>query len=754
MTGTYDLRLVTLSVAIAILASFAALDLAGRIRASNRWPRFFWFSGGAVAMGSGIWSMHYVGMLAYKMPMVVLYDIPTVGLSLLTAIAASAVALFTMGRQSIRIWQMLAGGAAMGLGIAAMHYIGMAAMRMAATTQYNTGLVFVSVVLAIGISLVALVLAFRVRNEQSLGRKCASAVIMGLAIPVMHYTGMAAARFHPSDIVPKYGSAVSISALGVAAISVSTILILSLVIASAFLDRWVTSQRVVTDAARRAELYFRNLAEAIPSIVWTARSDGYVDFHNKRWHEYVATDSDGKGETWLGVLHPDDHQRSLQKWKEAQESGKAFEAEYRLRRGSDGSYRWHLVRAVPVHDSDQAIIKWFGTCTDVEDQKRNHQILQDEVRRRTEELVQANARLSEEMQAREQTQRELNRQTEQLVNELTNQSRTSDLLGKMGDLLHTCNTVEEALLVVLGFAPKVFSNLGGAIMLLNSSKNLLEVLGKWDPCELSMTVFEPSACWALRTGHRHLVTAGDSSARCAHSGNVGATLLCIPIQAHGDALGVIHFQVTGALSQIQERDLSVSNTFAEQIGLSIANIRLREALKSQSIRDALTGLFNRRYLEETAERELHRAVRAKQSLSIVMFDLDHFKRFNDTFGHDAGDTVLHEIGAFLFRNTRTDDIACRYGGEEFVLIFPNSSADAAEKRVEQLRSSIKNLNIVHRGQPLGPVTISVGIAAYPVNGSSPSQLIANADAALYQAKRGGRDKIVLAQAVDSEAMSI
>jgi diguanylate cyclase (GGDEF)-like protein len=137
-----------------------------------------------------------------------------------------------------------------------------------------------------------------------------------------------------------------------------------------------------------------------------------------------------------------------------------------------------------------------------------------------------------------------------------------------------------------------------------------------------------------------------------------------------------------------------------------------------------------------------------------MFDLDHFKRFNDTFGHDAGDTVLHEIGAFLFRNTRTDDIACRYGGEEFVLIFPNSSADAAEKRVEQLRSSIKNLNIVHRGQPLGPVTISVGIAAYPVNGSSPSQLIANADAALYQAKRGGRDKIVLAQAVDSEAMSI
>jgi diguanylate cyclase (GGDEF)-like protein/PAS domain S-box-containing protein len=754
MSGTYDLRLVTLSVAIAIMASFASLDLAGRIKASHRWPRFFWLSGGAAAMGAGIWSMHYVGMLAYKMPMVVLYDIPTVGLSLLTAIAASAAALFTMGRQSIRIWQMLAGGTAMGLGIAAMHYIGMAAMRMAATIQYNSGLVFVSVVLAIGISLVALVLAFQVRNEQSLVRKCVSAVIMGLAIPVMHYTGMAAARFHPSDSIPKYGHAVGISGLGIAVISFSTLLVLSLVIMSAFLDRWRRAQRMVTEAARHAELYFRNLAEAIPSIIWTARPDGYVDFHNKRWHEYVATHSDGTGETWVSVLHPDDRELSIQKWKDAQKSGEEYESEYRLRRGSDGSYRCHLVRAVPVYGSDRTIIKWFGTCTDIDDQKRSQQILQDEVRRRTEELVQANVRLNEEMQAREKAQRDLNQQTEQLVNELTNQSRTSDLLGKMGDLLHTCNTVQEALSVILGFAPKVFSNLGGAIMLLNSSKNLLEVTGKWEPCELSMTVFEPSACWALRTGHRHIVVAADSSARCAHSDNVAATLLCIPIQAHGDALGVIHFQASETLSQIQERDLSISNTFAEQIGLSIANIRLREALKNQSIRDALTGLFNRRYLEETFERELHRAVRGKQSLSVVMFDLDHFKRFNDTFGHEAGDTVLHEMGAFLYRNTRTDDIACRYGGEEFVLIFPNSSLDAAEKRAEQLRSSIKNLNIIHRGQPLGPVTISVGIAAYPLNGSSPSQLIANADAALYQAKRAGRDQIVLAQVVETETITI
>ena len=251
MTGTYDLRLVALSVVIAIFASFAALDLTGGSSHLASKSRLFWLLGGASAMGLGIWSMHYIGMLAFKMPMKVFYDVPTVVLSLLAAIAASAVALFTVSRRQMGLWQTVAGGIVMGSGIAAMHYIGMAAMRMPMRVTYNRALVVTSIVLAVVISMVALVLAFRIRDEKRTSpRKVASALMMGSAIPVMHYTGMWAANFAPSDAPVDISHAVSISSLGIAVISVSTLLILSLVIAGAFLDRLVSTQKDLTEEAR------------------------------------------------------------------------------------------------------------------------------------------------------------------------------------------------------------------------------------------------------------------------------------------------------------------------------------------------------------------------------------------------------------------------------------------------------------------------------------------------------------------------
>jgi diguanylate cyclase (GGDEF)-like protein/PAS domain S-box-containing protein len=754
MTGTYDPRLVALSIIIAIFASYAALDLTGRITASHRKARLFWLFGGATAMGLGIWSMHYIGMLAYRMPMKILYDMPTVVLSLLAAIAASAVALFTVSRRHMGLLQTLVGGVVMGSGIAAMHYIGMAAMRIPATVGYSRPLVLLSIVLAVTISLVALVLAFQIREESRTSpRKIASAFVMGSAIPIMHYTGMWAARFTPSETSVDVSRAVSISSLGIAVVSASTLLILSLVIVSAFLDRSLSAQKALTETARKAELYFRTLAEAIPTIIWTARADGYFDFYNRRWHDYAGRDSEQSiGDGWQSVLHPDDLSTSAQKWRHAVASGEPYEVEYRLRRALDGSYRWHLARALPVRNPDGVIAKWFGTCTDIDDQKRNQHTLEEEVRRRTEELLEANSRLTQEMAERERTQERLNRQTAQLVEELTERSQKAALLAKMGELLQSCNTAQEAFSIVLGFAPKMFSDLGGAIILLNASKNLLEVVGAWDPCQLSASVFEPTSCWALRTGHRYLVAAGDRSAPCAHANEVQGAYLCIPIQAHGDALGVIHFQATDA-SQITEQELSLSGTFAEQIGLSIANIRLREALRNQSIRDSVTGLFNRRYLEETLEREVHRCIRTGQSLGVIMLDLDRFKSFNDTFGHDAGDVVLHSVGVFLSKNTRADDIACRYGGEEFVLILPNANLHATESRAEELREAAKQLNITHLGKPLGAVTFSAGVATFPQHGSSAAQLMAKADGALYQAKKNGRDRVVVADRSGIEVLA-
>lgn len=227
MSGSYDYRLVALSVLIAVFASFAALDLAGRTTAASGRVRLIWLAGGAMAMGAGIWSMHYIGMLAFSLPMPVLYDWPTVLLSLIAAVFASGVALFIVSRNTMGWPRALAGSAIMGGGIATMHYTGMAAMRLPAMCAYEPRLLTLSVALAIVISLVALLLTFRFREDAkaSASWKVAAAIVMGSAIPVMHYTGMAAARFTPSIVVSDATHAISTSTLGVTSISAASLLV-------------------------------------------------------------------------------------------------------------------------------------------------------------------------------------------------------------------------------------------------------------------------------------------------------------------------------------------------------------------------------------------------------------------------------------------------------------------------------------------------------------------------------------------------
>src|ERR1700687_2335323 len=239
MIGYYDYRLVALSVLIAVFASYAALDLAGRTTAASGRVRLIWLVGGATAMGVGIWSMHYIGMLAFNLPVLVLYDWPTVLLSLLAAVFAAAVALFVVSRKKMGWSRALTGSAIMGGGIATMHYTGMAAMRLPATCRYDPALFSLSVVFAISISLIALWLTFRFREETkgSAGWKVGCAVIMGSAIPVMHYTGMAAARVMPSGVIPDTAHSVSTSTLGFAGVSAVTLLLLGVAVLTAAMDR-------------------------------------------------------------------------------------------------------------------------------------------------------------------------------------------------------------------------------------------------------------------------------------------------------------------------------------------------------------------------------------------------------------------------------------------------------------------------------------------------------------------------------------
>ncbi len=235
-------------------------------------------------------------------------------------------------------------------------------------------------------------------------------------------------------------------------------------------------------------------------------------------------------------------------------------------------------------------------------------------------------------------------------------------------------------------------------------------------------------------------------------GSSDRSYVCLPLLAHGESIGILHFQMI-ASGELPQPVLLTVNMFAEQVGLSIANIRLREALRNQSIRDPLTGLYNRRYLEEMLERETRRAIRSEQGLGVLMLDLDHFKKFNDTYGHEAGDTVLRETAAFLLKSVRAEDIVCRFGGEEFLVILPQANLKVSQARAERIRSKLRELTVLHQGQPVGRITVSVGVSELPAHGTTPQELIEGADAALYRAKKEGRDRVVVADPAPQAAAS-
>src|SRR3984893_5449004 len=392
MTGSYDYRLVTLSVLMAVCAAYAALDLAGRTTASRGRARLFWLAGGAAAMGLGIWSMHYIGMLAFLLPVPVFYDWPTVLVSLFAAIFASGVALFVVSRHRMEWGHALVGSAIMGSGIATMHYIGMAAMRLPAMHHYDSLLVVSSVVVAIVMSLVALWLSFHLREhaKTSWPKKCASAMVMGVGVAAMHYTGMAAASFTPSMMPPDLSHAVHVSPLGIAGISSVTLLVLGLVSISSLVDRRFAAQtsalteseflqrelEKVVDELKKSEDRLRVLIETIPALAWTSLADGSNDFVNRRWLEYTGISLEQMQRAGTTTpFHPEDIEEHLDKWRSALATGEPFENEARVRRAADGEYRWFLIRSLPLHDERGNIIKWYGTMTDIEDRKRAEEAL-------------------------------------------------------------------------------------------------------------------------------------------------------------------------------------------------------------------------------------------------------------------------------------------------------------------------------------------------------------------------------------------
>lgn len=511
-------------------------------------------------------------------------------------------------------------------------------------------------------------------------------------------------------------------------------------VAAAFLALQLSRRAAALDGERQ----FRTLAEAIPQIVWTAGPDGLTNYINRRWYEMSGTaPGQGLGSDWMEVVHPDDREICRTKWLECLHLGKTFEIEYRLRDGAKG-FRWYLDRAIPLRDTSGTILQWFGTCTDIHDQMLNQQSLEEQIKQHTAALVEANGRLENEMRERALAQQELNDQNGRMLTDLRQRSNRATMLAKMAELLQGCADMPDMFSVLVGMAPKIFPELSGAVLLFNRSRDMLEVAASWTECELPGNSFGVQDCWALRTGHLHYVLAGDHTARCKHVIPSDRSYVCLPLVSQGESIGVLYFQMIAG-GEIPESLTLMVNMFAKQVGLSIANLRLREALRNQSIRDPLTGIFNRRYLEETLEREVRRATRFEQSLGVLMLDLDHFKKFNDTYGHDAGDDVLRETAGFLSKCVRAEDVVCRYGGEEFVIILPAANLDATHSRAEDIRLKLRELTLMHQGQLLGRITASFGVACFPDHGATRQVLLEAADAALYRAKREGRDRVAVAE---------
>ena len=336
---------------------------------------------------------------------------------------------------------------------------------------------------------------------------------------------------------------------------------------------------------------------------------------------------------------------------------------------------------------------------------------------------------------------------------LESTAKAMDLLNEMGNLLLTPLSAEEAFSIIKQYGPQLFPIDSGELFVYRASRNVLDGVAAWGEPLGWEHWFAPEECWALRLGKLHQVNDSRSALACAHAGATGLTsYLCVPLMAQGESLGVFHLRMPRGQSAetaasedgLSEAKQRLTISFVERIALALANLNLRETLRNQSIRDALTGLLNRRYLDESLDREIRRASRKARSVGAIMMDLDHFKSVNDTFGHDAGDTVLREMGNFLQQNTRKEDIACRYGGEEFLIILTDTTLDGLQQRAEHLRTAVKTLHVTHRGQLLNALTMSVGVASFPEHASTAETLLRAADSALYRAKHEGRDRVVLA----------
>lgn len=320
----------------------------------------------------------------------------------------------------------------------------------------------------------------------------------------------------------------------------------------------------------------------------------------------------------------------------------------------------------------------------------------------------------------------------------------TDELFSMTDMLQSADGYDDATAVLMATSLRLLPDLGAALYIFNNSRDRLDLAGSWNMPEdyRPAETLAPSNCWTLKRGKPHINHPDAGSLCCTHHSGLAASLE-LPMMARGSVYGLLVFAARGdgdasaKLAGVKR----LGQALADSMSLALSNISLREKLRTQSLRDPLTGLYNRRYMEDALERFLSLGERSGTSTAVMMLDLDHFKKLNDQHGHAKGDAVLRDVAAQLVGGLRPSDVVCRYGGEELLVILPDCSLEDAALKAESLRLRIEGLSEVHEVA----VSASIGIAAVPETSTSQADLVAMADNALYNAKGSGRNCVVCAE---------
>jgi diguanylate cyclase (GGDEF)-like protein/PAS domain S-box-containing protein len=481
----------------------------------------------------------------------------------------------------------------------------------------------------------------------------------------------------------------------------------------------ITERKVAEQTLRQSEERFKLMAWATKDAVW----DWDLQINQIWWGEglrkifrYSSETTQTDFEWWFDHIHPEDQPKVRRSIDQALEGGMEFwSKEYRFQR-SEGTYADIMDRGYILRDDKGKAYRIIGAMLDITDRKYMES-----------SLVQAN----EQMQ--------------QFLSVLQQHNREIALLNEMSRLLQASQSAEDAHQTIVDLSNQIFPHTTGALYLLNTDRTLVRAVASWGELRSVAQMFEPSDCLALDGGYTRSLSTDHNKPRCRHLSEPPPVVsYCLPLLAQGETLGILHVQ-SQQEENLDEAKRQLAYSVVEQSTMALSNIKLREVLREQSIRDPMTGLYNRRYMEEALKQQLSRVNRLMHLLAIIMIDIDYFKRFNDTYGHAVGDRLLCELSNFLQHKIRGEDIACRYGGEEFILIMPDISLEVAQQRAENLRLEAKELHVQNAGQSYGPVTLSLGVAIYPLHGPTIEDVLRAADLALYRAKEAGRDRVVLAE---------